>query len=78
MTLIADGFPKLQAAKDVLRQMSKKPCFRIPFDSRHVKGSQRLGKLTKKMALLEMCELLGMFVCTLTANDKCSLRTSEN
>ena len=46
MTLIADGFPKLQAAKDVVRQMSKKSCFRIPFDSRHVKGFQRLGKLT--------------------------------
>ena len=44
MTLIADVFPKLQNAKDVVRQMSKKSCFRRPFDKKHGKRSQPLLK----------------------------------
>ena len=39
MTLIADLFPKVQTAKDVVRQMSKKLCFRRPFNQRHGKRS---------------------------------------
>ena len=36
MTLTAYVFPKLQTVKDVARQMSKKSCFRTPFDSQHI------------------------------------------
>ena len=39
MTLIAYVFLKLSTAKEVLRQMSKKPCFRTPFDSKKPKRS---------------------------------------
>ena len=42
MTLIVNVFTKLQAAKDVVRQMSQKPCFITKLDSQHVKGSQTL------------------------------------
>ena len=41
---MADIFPNLQTAKDVVRQMSKKLSLRIPFDSQHVKGTQVLMK----------------------------------
>ena len=44
MTLIADAFPKLQAVKDVLPQMSKSPRFITPCDSQQVNGSQTLVK----------------------------------
>ena len=44
MTLIAYVFRKLQTAKNVVRQMSKKLRFRILFDSKHVNGSQTLVK----------------------------------
>ena len=39
MTLIVHVFPKLRIAKDVVSRMSKKPHFRTPFDSQHVKGT---------------------------------------
>ena len=42
MTLIADPFPKVPAPKIVLREMSKKPCFRAPLDREH-------GKLVETM-----------------------------
>ena len=35
---------KLQAVKDLVRPLSRKNCFRTPFDSEHVKGSQTLVK----------------------------------
>ena len=44
MTLIAYLFPKLRTAKDVIRKMSKNPCFRTPFDSRYAKESQTVLK----------------------------------
>ena len=44
MTLIVSVFPKLQTRKDLVRQMSKKLRFRTPFDSQHVKESQRRMK----------------------------------
>ena len=44
MTLKAYVFPKLQTAKTWLEKKSKKPCFRTPFDSQHIKGSQTLPK----------------------------------
>ena len=40
MTLIANVFPKLWTARDVVRQRSKKPLFRTLFDSQDVKGTQ--------------------------------------
>ena len=40
MTLIAYISPNLQTAKDLVRRMSKKPPFRTPFDSQHLKGPQ--------------------------------------
>ena len=42
MTLIANVFPKLWTARDVVRQMSKKPSFKTPFDSQYVKVIQTL------------------------------------
>ena len=42
ITVIADVFPKLRAAKNVVRQMSKKACFRDPFDNQHGKWAETL------------------------------------
>ena len=35
MTLIADLFPKLRTPKNVVRYMSKKSRFKLPFDRQH-------------------------------------------
>ena len=43
-TLISFVIPNLRTAKDVIREMSKKPRFRTPFDSQHAKGIQKLLK----------------------------------
>ena len=37
ITLISHVFSKLETAKDVISQISKKPCFRTPLDSGDVK-----------------------------------------
>ena len=42
--LIAPSFRELQTVKDLVRPLSKKHRFRIPFYSHHVKGSQTLVK----------------------------------
>ena len=42
MTLIADLFPKLRTPKNVVRYMSKKSCFKRPFDRQHGKRIQTL------------------------------------
>ena len=42
MTLIADLFPKLRTPKNVVRYMSKKSCFKVPFDRQHGKRVQTL------------------------------------
>ena len=42
MTLLADLFPKLRTPKNVVRYMSKKSRFKVPFDRKHGKGVQRL------------------------------------
>ena len=93
MTLIGFVFAKLRTAKDMVREMSKNPCFRTPFDSQHAKGSKRLLKIARKhfyynfswlweekrkISLLEIFEILGLFVNTLTADDEYSLCKSEN
>ena len=44
MIVIATLLRKLQAVKDLVRPLSKKQCFRTPFDSQHVKESQILLK----------------------------------
>ena len=42
MTLIADLFAKLRTPKNVVRYMSKKSCFKEPFDKQHGKRVQTL------------------------------------
>ena len=42
MTLIADLFAKLRTPKNVVRYMSKKSCFKGPFDKQHGKRVQTL------------------------------------
>ena len=44
MALIADVFPKLRIPENVLRQMSKKPCFTGPFEKQHGKRAKTLFK----------------------------------
>ena len=41
-TLIADLFPKLRTPKNVVRYMSKKSRFKVPFDRKHGKQVQTL------------------------------------
>ena len=94
MTLIAYVFPKIQTAKCVVRKMSKRPLFKTPFMSQHVKLSQTLEKpawqqfyeisssireiLPWKISLLVIWEIPGHFVNTLTSSDKYSLPSREN
>ena len=42
MTLIADLFPKLRTPKNVVRYMSKKSRFKVPFERQHFKLVQTL------------------------------------
>ena len=42
MTLIADVFPKVPAPKNMVREMSKKPCFSGPLDRQHGKWVETL------------------------------------
>ena len=44
LIVILTLFRKLQNVKDLVRQLSKKHCFKAPFDSEHVKGSQTIVK----------------------------------
>ena len=80
--LITYVFPKLRTAKNVLREMFKKPRFRTSFDGQHANASQTLLKSARKhyyhiflslwvkwswkMSLLVILEILGLFVSTLT------------
>ena len=92
MTLIAYVFAKLRTAKNVVRQMSKKPRFRTPIGSHKV--SKILVKSTwqhfyntcsslweiwsLKKFLLVVYQIVGHFANTLTANDKYFFRNSQN
>ena len=74
--------------------MSEKPRFRIALDSQHVKGSETLlesagqhfyhiisslwQELSCKIYLLVVSEILGMFVNTLSPDDKYSFGNWEN
>ena len=42
MTLLAYLFPKLRTPKNVVRYMSKKSRFKVPFDKQHSKRVQKL------------------------------------
>ena len=42
MTLIADVFPQLPALKNMIRQISKKSCFRRDLDRQHGKWVEKL------------------------------------
>ena len=42
MTLIADVFPEVPAPKNMVREMSKKPCFSGPLDRQHGKWVETL------------------------------------
>ena len=42
MTLIADVFREIPAPKNMVREMSKKPCFREPSDRQHGKWVETL------------------------------------
>ena len=41
MLVMTNVFPKLKTVKDVVRHMSKKPCFRTRFGIQHVKESNK-------------------------------------
>ena len=85
---------KFNATKYVFGQISKKPPCRTPFNSQHVNGSQislksashyfylnspsLWAKLILKISLLVVCEILGVFVDTLTADDKYNLGNCDN
>ena len=93
MIVIDNVFPKLHTVKDLVRPLSKKRSFRILFDSQHVKGYQTLLKsswehfyhffkslwdeLIWKMPLLVVFLVVGVFVNTLTGDDKYPLRNCE-
>ena len=44
MTLVADVFQEILARKNMVRKMSKKPCFRGPLDKQHAKWVNTLFK----------------------------------
>ena len=74
--------------------MSKKPCFRTPFNSQHTKGSQTLPKSAQqhfyqilsslrpiyswKMSFLAIFEILGLFLNILNDHHKYSLCNREH
>ena len=87
-------FHKLQTTKNLVRPMCKKRYFRTPLDSQHVRESQTLvrstwqqlchifslvwEKLSWKMSLLLILEILGLFINTFTAYDKYFHYNGEN
>ena len=92
--LIPNVFPKLGTVEDLFRPVSKKRRFRTSFDSQHVKGSETLVKsgwehfchiqiplsreMIWKISPIFKFEILGLFVNTLTADDKYALLDCEN
>ena len=94
MTLIAYLFLGLRPAKNVVRYMSKKFRFRLPFQKEHAKRVSTLSKFERqnlyhiywstrrqfscKRSLLGICKSLRLFVNTMSAVDKCSLPNTDN
>ena len=90
MIVIANVYPILQTVKDLVRPFSKKRCLRISFDSQPVRGSQAHvksawehfhhiflslgGEIIWKISPSVKFEILGIFVNTLTADDKYPIR----
>ena len=88
MTLIACLFLRLRPAKNVVRYLSKKSCFRLPFQKEHGKRVSTLFEFERKQlyhiswstrrrfsckkSLLVICKNLRLFVNTMSAVDKCS------
>ena len=93
MIVIANIFPKLKTAKNLVKSLSRKHRFRTSFESQRVNGCQTLVKsawehlfqilqsLWKRMSwkifLLWKFEILGVFVNTLATNDKYPVRDCE-
>ena len=94
MIVIANVFLILQTVKDLIKALSKKCRFRTSFGSQQVKGSQTLvksawgifyhilwsscGKMTWKISPLRKFEIIGVFVNTLSSDDKYPVRDCEN
>ena len=93
-TVIAYVFPKLETAKDLVRQIYRKSRFRRPIKKRHGKHSKTLLKSeerhlyiiywslwrqwTLKNSPLVIFKILGLFVNTLNADNKDSLLNRDN
>ena len=89
MTPMANVFPKLRTPKNVVRKMSKKCRFTVPFNKQHGKLTQILfeserrqfyhiywllwTQLSLKQSLLVICKILTLFVKIFTAYDKYSV-----
>ena len=81
-------------SKSVIRKMSKKSCFREPFDKQHGKRAQALLKSASqhlyhihwslpnqfrwKTSLLLTCQILGLLVNTLAADEKYPVLNRDN
>ena len=94
MTFIADVFPKSRTPKNEVKEISKKSSFRGPFLKQCGKEDQRLFKserhhlyhfywslwrqLSWKNSLLVIWKFLGLFLNTLTVDDKYSLPNRDN
>ena len=94
MIVIANVFKKVETVKILIRPLSEKRRFRTRFDSQHVKASQILvkspwehfshvfssfsEKLNWKMSPLELGEILGGFVNTLTVGGNYPAQDFEN
>ena len=94
MIPIATLFRKLHTVKELVRPLFKKHYLRQYFDSQHIKGSQTLVKspsehfyqipsslwetLIWKGTPLVICQILGEFRNTLTANDNCPVHNCGN
>ena len=94
MTLIAYSFLRLPLAKNMVRYMSKKFHFRLPFQKEHGKRVSTLFKFERqnlyhiywstrthfscRKSLLGICKSLRLFVNTMSAVEKCSLRHTDN
>ena len=90
----ANVFPKLQHVKILVKSPSKELCFRTYFENQQVKVSEILvksawehfylffsslwGELILKTSRLLICEILGVFIKTLRADEKYSVRHFEN
>ena len=94
MTLLAYLFLRVRPAKNVVRYISKKSRFRLPFQKKHGKRVSTLFKFERqhlyhiywstgmqfscKKSLLVICKSLRLFLNTMSAVDKCSLPNRNN